>query len=649
MRIKLLSISILLFCFLISFSFQKNTGATVLTEIQTQFTTGLNEVKKETNNLVNAAIELQQAEKSIDNLKVAIDNTRLAYKKIEFLVAYFDPYEVKKNINGAPLMTVEPAAPEVVPIDPCGLQTLDELIYSEEVFEEKEKIIKLAKKFQSDFAKLTQFQTKIKIEHRHVFEAMRQELVRVFTLGLTGFDTPGSANAIPEAQAAIEGVYGALNSYMPMIQDYTTGLAIVWDARMEYTLNYLEDNNDFETFDRLDFLKNHLDPQYHLLYELHKGLKIEMYEETSNQPVAVNYKALSIFSEDFLNPGYYANLDLDNPHQQKRVDLGKILFFDPILSENLERSCASCHQPEKAFTDGLKKSRATNKEGTIDRNSPSLVNVVYSDKYFWDLREPRLDKQMLHVIKNEHEFNTDYIKIIEKINQSEEYKQLFNEAYPEYPEYSVSTHSISDALSSYVSSLNSFDSPFDKYVRGEYAVYDESAQRGFNLFMGKAACGTCHFAPVFNGTVPPLYDESESEVLGIPTTPDTINLVEDPDIGRYGNDIPRDEAPFYKESFKTVTVRNIELTAPYMHNGVYETLEQVVDFYNRGGGAGMGLDVPHQTLPFDNLELTKQEQMDIVAFMKSLTGDMTKFTAPDSLPKYPEQPSWDKRAIGGSY
>ena len=138
--------------------------------------------------------------------------------------------------------------------------------------------------------------------------------------------------------------------------------------------------------------------------------------------------------------------------------------------------------------------------------------------------------------------------------------------------------------------------------------------QGFNLFNGKAKCATCHFAPIFNGTLPPDFKETEMELIGTPQQNDTINAKISPDLGRYY--VYKTEER--KHFFKTPTVRNVALTAPYMHNGVYNNLEQVVDFYNKGGGGGLGFDLPHQTLPFDNLELTQEEQQALVAFMKTL-------------------------------
>jgi cytochrome c peroxidase len=139
-------------------------------------------------------------------------------------------------------------------------------------------------------------------------------------------------------------------------------------------------------------------------------------------------------------------------------------------------------------------------------------------------------------------------------------------------------------------------------------------RRGFNLFMGKARCGTCHFAPLFNGTVPPGFTESEVEVIGVPARA-SRHAPLDPDRGAGASD----RAPLHDFAFKTPTVRNVAVTAPYMHNGVFRTLAEVVEFYDAGGGAGLGLRVPNQTLSADSLHLTLREKRDLVAFMRALT------------------------------
>jgi cytochrome c peroxidase len=191
---------------------------------------------------------------------------------------------------------------------------------------------------------------------------------------------------------------------------------------------------------------------------------------------------------------------------------------------------------------------------------------------------------------------------------------MFSKAFPDKKQ--ITPYEIRNAIASYVRSLMPFNAKIDHYFAGT-ASLSESETSGFNLFAGKAKCATCHFIPVYNGTVPPWYNNSESEVIGVPKSIAWKNATIDPDEGRYQfNQIEQ-----LRFSFKTPTVRNIEKTAPYMHNGVYSTLEDVIKFYELGGGNGIGLKLPYQTLPFDNLQLTESEKQDIINFLKTLTDN----------------------------
>ena len=194
------------------------------------------------------------------------------------------------------------------------------------------------------------------------------------------------------------------------------------------------------------------------------------------------------------------------------------------------------------------------------------------------------------------------------------YAALFEEAYKNEKE-KITQYNIANAIASYIRSLIALNSRFDKYMRGDETKMNATEKNGFNLFMGKGKCGTCHYIPLFNGLVPPDFNETESEVLGVPQTKDTINARLDPDEGKYNFT----RSIVHRHLFKTPTLRNIELTAPYMHNGVYSTLEEVMDFYNNGGGAGLSIAPVNQTLPPDKLNLSKKEISNIIAFMKTLT------------------------------
>ena len=169
-----------------------------------------------------------------------------------------------------------------------------------------------------------------------------------------------------------------------------------------------------------------------------------------------------------------------------------------------------------------------------------------------------------------------------------------------------------NAIGSYIRSLVFLNSRFDEYMRGSNSAMNRDEINGFNLFMGKAKCATCHFMPMFSGVFPPRFIKMEMEVIGVPGKRGENKI--DPDEGRYG--IVKVESQ--RHAFKIPTVRNASLTAPYMHNGVFSTLDQVVDFYNKGGGAGLGIHLANQTLPTDTLGLTVKETNEIIAFIKTL-------------------------------
>ena len=202
---------------------------------------------------------------------------------------------------------------------------------------------------------------------------------------------------------------------------------------------------------------------------------------------------------------------------------------------------------------------------------------------------------------------------IAKLAADKEYNAAFTKAYPEATER-ITEYSIANAISSYVRSLTSFNSRFDRYMRHETDSFTQSEKNGYVLFMGKAKCGTCHYAPVFNGLTPPLYQETESEILAVPATNDSRSTIDnDPGKESYT------KVTLHRYAFKTPTIRNISLTAPYMHNGVFKTLDEVLQFYNDGGGAGRGIELATQTLPTDKLRLSKKEMKDIIAFLQTLT------------------------------
>ncbi|MES2691397.1 MAG: cytochrome c peroxidase, partial [Bacteroidota bacterium] len=199
------------------------------------------------------------------------------------------------------------------------------------------------------------------------------------------------------------------------------------------------------------------------------------------------------------------------------------------------------------------------------------------------------------------------------------YKVLFAKAFPSAKKDSlVTVHQVASAISAFERTLSPMNSAFDRYIGGDRSALSQEQIRGFTIFNGKAQCGTCHFAPLFNGLLPPGYSITELEVLGVTSNTDFDKPMYDLDSGRY-RFFPIE---YNTRAFKTPTVRNVAKTAPYMHNGSFNTLEQVMDFYNKGGGAGVGLTIRHQTLSSKPLGLTQEEIRSVIAFMNSLTDNI---------------------------
>lgn len=611
-------------------------------EVTTMIQNNFQELKK-VSAAFNECCRNAKPEKDARKLLPLYYQLRDAFKRTEFIWEYLDPTYVKEWINGAPLPKLDKNAPSMLIVEPKGLQVLDELLFSDSIdwMHLKEITAKLNEAIQL-------YPLPGKVNDRQIIDASRMELIRLFTLGLTGFDVPASDRSLQDVTVVWKELEKTIILYYKPVLVKDKKLAESIRKKAEMGTTYLLKHHQFDEFDRLTFLRSYVNPLFNELRIMQELLGIEsIYETVSNTRFTFNYRAGNLFDNTILDASTYLQIP-DAILSAKLTELGRLLFYDPVLSINNDKSCASCHQPGKAFTDGLPKSKASSgTDETVDRNAPTLINCVYSERFFYDLRADALEDQIEHVVISEKEFNTTFFEITSRLAKSDEYKNRFETCFPMYPQ-PISKQTIAFAMAAYVGSLNSFNSTFDRYARNETNNLPEQVKLGFNIFMGKAACGTCHFAPVFNGTVPPYYTESESEVLGVLENPYRKELVLDKDEGRIKGKL-KESVDFYRYSFKTPTVRNTALTAPYMHNGAYRTLDDVINFYNNGGGAGMGLHVPHQTLSPDSLNLTVREKSALVAFMVSLTDTVGLTAVPTALPLFNHEPKLNKRAVGGTY
>lgn len=542
---------------------------------------------------------------TVEKLRKYHLETREAFKRIEFYADFRYHEFVQEHINGAPLHKVKSVKNRAEVVPPEGLQILDELVFEDNLRENPSELVPLTKRLKFSAERLHKRLSQDKISDAELVVASQVELIRIFTLSLSGFDTPGSLNALPESKVALESLQEFFKASGLMKKN-------LFIEGFSEALEYFSDRTDFDDFNRLEFLREAINPLYQDL-ALADIDTTEVSELLSQLPI--NLKANSMFSDNFLDA--YAYTDLKQEEDSENIQqLGKTLFYDNILSENNTISCASCHNPNLAFTDGLRVPEQPINGIAFTRNTPTLLNAVYANRYFYDLRAFNLEQQAEHVIFNANEFNTTYEQILKRLNAHSNYPEQFKMAFGSED---ISREDVLKALSSYVLSLRSFNSDFDKYARGESVDISENVKKGFNIFMGKGACATCHFPPTFAGLVPPNFKDSESEVLGVLIVPDSLKL--DTDKGRVSNGIHTEEAWMFDNAFKTTTVRNIADTAPYFHNGAYETLEDVIDFYNDGGGAGKGIDVDNQTLSDAPLNLNENEKLQLIAFLKSLTDN----------------------------
>jgi len=292
--------------------------------------------------------------------------------------------------------------------------------------------------------------------------------------------------------------------------------------------------------------------------------------------------------DHFPDPGFY--LPEDNPMTVGKVELGKMLFFDPVLSRDSSISCASCHLPEHSFS--APKRSSFGAEGTAGRRqSPALINVLYGQSFFWHGSVSSLERQILSPLESEIEMDNTMEEVISRLAADPDYMDMFEKVFGEGP----TPNHITDAIASFERTLISADSPFDRYQAGDETALNESQLRGMELFFGeKAECFHCHGG--FNFTFEEFHNNGLYEQYD--------------DLGRW--EVTGKESD--KGKFKVPTLRNIEYTFPYMHDGSMNSLEEVVDHYASGGA-----NHPQKSGLIRRFILSEQEKEDLVNFLKALS------------------------------
>lgn len=556
-----------------------------------------------------ASLEMEQAMHALDasepasiaRAKEALRKCRLQYKRIEFFLDYF--FFSAAMVYNRPAKT-EIDEPYMEYQAPAGLQQIAVWLFDKDPVSQKKELEEEAAVISSSAADLPALLYQFSTSDKSIMESLRIELVRLYANGITGYDAPELKSGIAETAQSMQTIQAVLQPWLRMpspenipVKNYLT-----------QSIQYLQQHPDFDRFNRLEFLTTCALPLQEQLGHMIHALQLDQHTRG-----ALNYTAKNLFSKDALNPAAFPDSSAATTAMKT---LGRQLFFEKALSGNNKRNCATCHQPEKYFSDGLRTSIAFDEKSKVRRNAPSLYYAGFQYAQFWDGRAGSLAKQIVEVISNPLEMNGVHTIVLHRLKDSAAYRQAFQTAFPEAAiDSAITMPHLSAAIAAYLNTLAPMSSALDDYFAGNKQALTPAQINGFNLFMGKAQCATCHFAPLFNGLTPPYYQFTEFENLGMPANDDLLHPQADKDAGRF-EFFPIE---FYKRAFKTPTVRNAAMTAPYMHNGAFADLEKVITFYNEGGGNGLGMADPYQTLSSGKLDLNPTEIQDIIAFIQALT------------------------------
>jgi cytochrome c peroxidase len=293
----------------------------------------------------------------------------------------------------------------------------------------------------------------------------------------------------------------------------------------------------------------------------------------------------------------------DNPYSKAKETLGRILFFDPILSGGRTVSCATCHNPALSWSDGLKLANGT---GRMQLHSPTIIDVAWVPTLGWDGKFKTLESVAFGPLLNPLNMNNTEAEIVSRLSALPGYVEAFAQAFPDMkssPDAAITRPRIEQALATFERTIVASPAPFDRWIEGDESAIGASAKRGFVLFNGKAACANCHEGPSFS-------DFSFHD----------IGIAPEADVGR-GRLFPTSTK--LQHAFKVPTLRDVARRAPFMHDGSMPTLEAVVEAYDTGGVARAS-----RSELIHPLGLSAAEKRDLLAFLNTLTGQPVPYETP---------------------
>ncbi len=637
-----LIILLVTFCFFVTVAFKKTIHTSEV--YRSTYDEKINHFKKAQTDLIDLIKDNAfDSPETIAKIKEEIDLVRLEMKGVDFWLRYLEPLSYKK-INGPLPVEWETEVFEKFekPYKREGAGLTLATLYLEESDVKKDSLLRLVQLS----LKASEVYTADSIvddlnTYHHFFFCNRLFLLNLASIYTTGFECPDTARVIPELRSMlsdVQTIYTALNRTFPetslsdsYMKLYAEAIVFVKQQPQEYTL-----------FDHYTFLKKFTNPLF-----FYNQKMIVQYKANSKSLVdySLSKNSTSIFSKNLYHgqntKGVFIRVK-DKDALALLDKVGKLLFYDPILSANNKRSCVSCHKPTQFFTDTSRvTSLQLNQKDILNRNTPSLVNSEYNHLLMLDGKHISLQSQGKAVMTDPLEMGSQEKEVLRKILSCKEYKEAFEKLLIHTPqEKEITFDHIVSAITFYYTKFSLFNAPFDESMNTEKNI-DDRVKKGFNVFMSKAQCATCHFVPQFNGVKPPFVN-SEFEVLGVPKDLQFSALSEDK--GRYEINAAKETL----HAFRTGSLRNIEHTKPYMHNGVFASLNEVIDFYDAGGGSGRGIDVDNQTLSSDSLHLSVEEKENVLLFMKSLNENIA-FEFPPSVLPLSKVKQLNTRKVGGEY
>ena len=579
---------------------------------------------------------------TIRRIVSSIHASRLQLKTCDFWLRYLDPIAYRK-INGPLPVEWENEVFEKFETpyrrEGAGLTLAENLLGEDEL--QKNNLIAM---LDSTLASIPPFLTDSMIAEvnnpANFYYANRLFLLNLAAIYTTGFECPDTSQILVELKHMLHETYSIYSSFNKSYPEFSISenYLNLYSGLMDFVDHQ---RGGFANFDHYTFLKEFVNPLFGFNQLV---LQKNKFPSKNYNDYSLNKKSLSIFNKNLYAAqdvkGIFRPVENDSILDQIRA-LGKLLFYDPILSKNNRRSCASCHIPQQYFTDT---SRTTalefDEHQLLPRNTPTLVNAIHHHLMMLDGKHHTLLNQFRDVISKPNEMNSDPNELMKKIMSCKSYSAKIKSLAKLTSTKKPTLDHVASAVVLYYSQFSFAEAPFDQSINASIPITSD-AIKGFNLFMGKAQCATCHFPPQFNGIKPP-YISSEFEVIGVPADTNFKKLSQDS--GRFSVH-PASEM---LHAFRTGNLRNTSHTAPYMHNGIFHTLEEVIDFYDAGGGQGKGIKVSNQTLASDSLHLSVSEKKQLIVFLKSLDEKIQPGDPPKELPLSSVK-ALNKRKVGGEY